>query len=193
MEKILFCLFLLIATLSNSQTFDYTITSNNNYIGDLKVTKTVLNKNTFQIEAVSEVKVKIFIKINLKYNLNCTYKNNELLFSSVTTYVNGKIHSTSKTEKMGDYYTITKNGHSSKYLNKITFSGALLYYREPKGLLNIYSEFDNLEKPIKNTGINNYQIINPKDGHLSEYTYKNGILMSTTNHHILLTFKLTKK
>ena len=115
------------------------------------------------------------------------------MYSSVTTFVNGKIHSTSKTEKIGNYYTITKNGHTSKYLNEIAFSGALLYYREPKGLTNIYSEFDNLEKPIKNIGINEYQITNPKNGYLSEYKYKNGVLVSTTNHHTLLTFKLTKE
>jgi len=135
----------------------------------------------------------LFISIDLKYKLNCTYKNDELLYSSVTTYVNGAIHSTSKTEKNGAYYTLTKNGHPSKYLNKITFSGALLYYHEPKGLTKIFSEFDNLDKPVKSIGINEYQITNPKNGYLSEYTYKNGILESSTNHHTLLTFKLTKK
>ncbi|MFK5981617.1 MAG: hypothetical protein QM499_01795 [Flavobacteriaceae bacterium] len=191
MKKIFF-LFLLFSCIVNSQTLHYKIMSNNSYIGDLKVTKTS-NKDAFQIEVISEVKVKLFISIDLKYKLNCTYKNNELFYSSVTTYVNGKIHSTSKTEKIGDYYSITKNGHSSKFLDKIPFSGALLYYSEPKGLTNIFSEFDNLKKPIKNIGINEYQITNPKNGHLSEYKYKNGVLMSTTNHHTLLTFKLTKE
>ncbi len=191
MKKIFF-LFLLFSSIVNSQTLQYKITSNDSYIGNLKVTKTSIN-NTLQIEVISEVKVKLFISIDLKYKLNCTYKNNELLFSSVTTYVNGKIHSTSETEKIGDYYIITKNGHSSKFLGKIPFSGALLYYREPKRLTNIFSEFDNLKKPIKNIGINEYQITNPKNGHLSEYKYKNGVLVSTTNHHTLLTFKLTKE
>ena len=190
--KNIFFLFLLFSSIVNSQTLHYKITSSGNYIGDLKATKTSVN-NILQIEVISEVKVKLFISIDLKYKLNCTYKNNELLFSSVTTFVNGKIHSTSITEKIGNYYDITKNGHSSKFLDEIPFSGALLYYREPKGLTNIYSEFDNLEKPIKNIGINEYQITNPQNGYLSEFKYKNGILVSTTNHHTLLTFKLTKE
>ncbi len=190
--KIITFLFLLFPIIGNSQTLHYKVTANDNYIGDLKVSKT-LNKDILQIEVISEVKVNLFISINLKYKLNCTYKNDELFFSSVTTYVNGKIHSYSKTEKNGEYYTITNDGHSSKYLNKITFSGALLYYREPKNLTYIYSEFDNINKPIKKTGTTEYQITNPENGHLSEYNYENGILVSTTNHHTLLTFKLTKK
>ena len=190
--KNIIILFLLISSIGNSQTLHYKITSKDSYIGDLKVTK-ILSNNTLQIEVISDIKIKLFISIDFKYKLNCTYKNNELLYGSVTTYVNGKIHSTSKTEKIGEYYTITKDGHSSKYLNKIAFSGALLYYYEPKGLTSIYSEFDNIDKPIKKIGVNEYQITNPKNGHLSEFLYKNGVLVSATNHHTLLTFKLTKK
>jgi len=191
-QKIILIIFLLTVFISNSQSLHYKITSNKSYIGNLKVTKTIKN-DVLQIEALSEVRVKLFIPIGLKYKLSCRYKNNELQYSMVTTFVNGKIHSTSKTEKTGNYYTITKDGHSSKFLNSIAFSGALLYYFEPEGLAKIFSEFDNLEKPIKSIGTNQYQITNPKNGHLSEYKYKDGILESTTNHHTLLTFKLTKQ
>jgi len=166
-------------------------TSKNSYIGNLEVTKN-LNDDLLQIEVISDVKVKLFISIDLKYKLNCTYKNNELFYSSVTTYINGNIHSTSETKKIGDYYTITKNGHSSKYIDKITFSSALLYHQEPKGLTDLYSEFENFNKSIKSIGPHEYQISTPKKGGLSTFSYKNDVLMSLTNHHALLTFKLTK-
>lgn len=175
-----------------SQTFNYTVSANNASIGNLTVTK-VQSENSTEIEVVCDIKIKLFISIDLKYRLNSTYKNNELVFSSVTVYVNGKIHSTSTAEKNGEYYTLTKDGHSSRYLHKITYSGALLYFIEPKGLTNIFSEFSNSNKSIKSIKNNEYQIVNPKNGHLSIYKYKNGILENTIIHHTLLTFSLTKK
>ena len=176
----------------HSQTLQYDIFSNETHIGDLKVVK-ASSKDIVQIEVTSEVHVKLFIEINLTYKLNCTYKNNKLWYSSVTTFVNGKVHSTSKTEKVGNYYTIVKNGHSSKFMDDIDFSGALLYFEEPKGIKQIFSEFDNIYKPINSIGSHEYQIVNPKNDYLSEYQYQNGILKSTTNHHKLLTFTLKLK
>ena len=192
MKQILLSVFLLIVTIvSYSQTLHYKITSNDSYIGKLEVTKSTTN-NLLQIEVLSQVKVNLFIAIDFTYKLNCTYKNNELLFSSVTTYVNGKVHSTTTTEKDGAYYSVTKDEHPLKYLDKIFYSGALLYFTEPKGVTKIFSEFDGISKPITEINKNEYQIRNPKNDHLSEYRYKNGILQSSVNHHRLMTFTLTK-
>lgn len=187
----LFLIIILFYQISNAQINTYKISSNNSSVGNLAVTQTK-NNNLLQIEVISEVNIKVFIKVDIKYKLNCTYKDNELLFSSVTTYINGKLHTTSKTEKSGDYYTITNDGHASKFLHKITYSGALLYFTEPKGISTIYSEFHAIEKSIKPLGNHKYQITNPKNGQLSEYTYQNGILTTTINHHSLMPFTLTK-
>ena len=191
MKNILIVLAVFLSFYCNSQNLNYKISTKNTPVGNLTVTKTE-NDNVLQIEVISEVNIKVFIKVNLKYKLNCTYKNNELLFSSVTTYVNGKLHTTSKTEKNGEYYTITKDGHASKFMHKITYSGALLYFKEPKGVSTIYSEFHAIEKPMKAIGNHEYQITNPKNGLLSEYTYQNGTLETTMNHHSLMSFILTK-
>lgn len=193
MKKILFIFVCtLIGIVGHSQTLQYSIIANDANIGDLKVTKSV-DGNVLQIEIISEVKVKLFISVDLKYRLNCTYQNGELFYSAVTTYVNGKIHSTSRAEKDGAYYTLTKEGHSSKYLKPITFSGALLYFSEPNSRTNLFSEFDDSDKPIKSIGTHEYQITNPENGQMNEYKYKNGVLESTTVHHKLLTFFLKKK
>ncbi len=185
-------LFLILPFLGNSQTLNYEITVNKSAIGNLSVTKKETS-NTLQIEIISQVKLKLYSSIDFKYRLDCTYKDKELIFASVTTYLNGNIHTTNKIEKVGEYYTTTKDGHSSKFLNKITYSGALLYFNEPKEIASIFSEFDLIVKPIKRISNNKYQIKNPQNRHLSEYTYKNGILETSTNHHSLITFTLSKK
>ncbi len=192
LNKLLFVVCMFIVQPVFTQTFTYAISSGKNHIGTLQAIKTVTNDRT-QISVNSKVKVKLFISIDFEYKLNATYKNGQLLFGSVTTYVNGKVHSTSTTEKSNDYYTIEKDGHQSTFFDKITYSGALLYFEEPKGISTLFSEFDTINKPIRLIATGEYQLTNPKNGRLSEYLYKNGILISTTNHHSLMTFTMTKQ
>ncbi|NOY47002.1 MAG: hypothetical protein GXO84_02095 [Chlorobi bacterium] len=191
MRNTLILILIFLSVHCNSQNVNYRITSKETSIGNLSVKK-IEENNTIQIEVVSEVTVRLFITIDFKYKLNCTYKDKELIFSSVITYVNGRVHSTTTTKKDGEYYSITKNNHSSKYLNEINFPAALLYFVEPEGVTKIFSEFDGIAKPIKEIVKNKYQITNPKNGRLSEYLYRNGILESSINHHSLMTFTLTK-
>jgi hypothetical protein len=122
--------------------------------------------------------------------LNCTYKENELLFSSVTTYVNGKVNSTLKTEKQDQFYEVTKNGRSSKYIDNIGMSGALSYYEEPLNMSTIYSDFYGYDKNLELIGPHVYKVTNPKNGQISEYYYEDGILKKAIIHHFLMTFKL---
>jgi hypothetical protein len=190
--KNIIVLFFLLSFVGHSQTLEYSISSKDHPIGKLVVTKTEKN-DVLQIEVTGEFKVHVLVSIDVKYKLNCTYKNQELIYSSVTTYSNGKVHSTSTTDKTGDYYTVTKDGHSSKYIDKITFSGALLYFKEPKGVSSVYSEFDDIDKSINKIGENEYQISNPNNGDFSKSTYKNGVLETSTVHSKFLTFTATKK
>jgi len=191
MRITLLFLFIILSIHCNSQTMNYKITSKETTIGNLSVKRTADN-NTVQIEVLSEIEVKLFITIDIKYKLNSTYKNNELFFSSVTTYVNDKVNSITTTKKNEEYYSVTKDEHSTKYLNEIKISDALLYFVEPKGMTKLFSEFDGISKSIKKIGKNKYQIRNPKNGNVGEYQYKNGILQSSINYHNLMTFSLTK-
>lgn len=189
--KIILFLFLLLTFNGTSRTLNYEITSNGSKIGKLSVTKTTKD-NVTEIEIISEVKVKIFVTVDIKYQLNTTYKDNELFYSSVTTYVNGKVRSTNKAEKDGKYYTLTSNGHSSKYINKITFTSSMLYFEEPKNKSNLFSEFDNFEKSIKKLGDHSYQIIDPNNSHANVYTYLDGIVNTCTIYNTFMNFTLTK-
>ena len=188
--KIIF-LIVLFSNLSIAQTANYKVTSAGIYLGNMTVSKTTTN-NVVDIKIVSDVKVKLFLSIDLKYRLNCTYKNNILIYSSVTTYVNGSKHSSVITEKKGQSYIITEDGHASKYLKSIYYSGALLYFDEPKNQNILYSEFTVYDKIIKSIGQNSYLVTDKNTGHKSTYNYKNGILILATIEHTLMTFKMTK-
>jgi len=184
--------FILLTIKLNAQTLVYDITSKNKQIGQLSISKTQ-EKELIKIEMTSEVNVHLYILIDLKYRLTAYFRNDSLIFSSVTTYVNGKRHSSSTTEKTVENYSLTKDGHLSKLYYQISYSGALLYWKEPINVANVYSEFDDIEKPIKKVGSSKYQLTDPKSGHKNTYYYSNGRLEKATIEHSLMPFTLTKR
>lgn len=192
MKKVLIIIFLLVICIGNAQVLNYDIRSKGNSIGKLTATKTVKDSIT-QIDIVSEVSVRILIKIDVKYKLQCVYRNDDLLFSSITTYVNGKVHSTCKTERTEDHYTITKDGHATKFFNKIDFSNALLYYKAPENQSTVFSEANGIEKQVKQIEANTYNVINPSNKRISQYNYINGVLEKATIHNQFTTLVLKKE
>ena len=189
--KNLLILFLLLSSVVNSQTLKYEITSNKTHIGNMSTTKTEKNGIT-QIEVISNIKVKLLFTVQLKYVINSFYENNELLFSSATAYVNGKLHTSSVTKKEGNHYTVVKDGHTTNYYNKITYSGVMLYFSPPKDVGHVYSEFDNVDNKMKSIGKNEYQMTNSENGYVNDYLYKDNVLQIAKIHQSLLTFVITK-
>lgn len=189
MNKIILLLLLLISYFGFSQTQIYSIYTKNRQLGNLIVERTKKD-SLYQIEINSNVSFRIIMKIELTYKINCTYQDDELLFSSSTTYVNGKINSSLKTEKDGNYYEVTRDGLVTKYEKPIRFSGALSYFKEPVDISNIYSDFYGYNKSIERINDHIYKITNPKNGQVSEYFYENGILTKAIIHHFLMTIRL---
>ncbi len=178
-----------ISTLSFSQSKKYNISSKGSKIGTLVMHETNI-EGTKHIEVVSQMKVKVVMTVSLMYKLNSVFKNGNLHHSSVTTYVNGHVHSTSVTENKGDHYLLTIDGHSTKKFMKIKFSEAMMYLTEPVGHKWIYSEIDDIMKPIKSLGNHVYEITNPKNGHKSKYYYKDGVLDKTNIPESIVPFFL---
>ncbi len=96
----------------------YNISSSGTSIGQIKITKTITD-DVVEITAKSEVKVNLFLSLDVSYSLHTIYKNNELISSTVTTYVNGKEHSKTLTKRFNQYYLITSDDDSKKLCNHI--------------------------------------------------------------------------
>ena len=182
----------MVSFVGNAQTYKYEIVANSHSIGHLTATKTD-SENGFKVEVRSDVKVHLFIKTELSYVLVSNYKNNELVSGKVIVYVNGKVHSTTSLEKTGDFYSLITDDDVSKYYKKILYSSALYYFVEPNNISNMFSEFSNTERTIKALGDDKYEIADPDNGHISKYSYSNGILQNAVIHHTLMTFELNKQ
>ncbi len=185
-------LFLTVTHNGFSQTYNYDILYKNERHGFLKVTYVKEDSNILKVFVRSEVKIKVISNIDFSYTIQSVFQNNELQNSSVVSFVNGKLHSKSKTEKIEDLYLITKDGDKSEFDKKIRYSGSLLYIKEPVNYKEMYSETDGLKKPIKQIQVHNYQIINPKTGKSNNYYYEEGILKKAEINDALLSFKVVK-
>ena len=190
-KKILFLVLLSNCFLGIAQTLNYKIKARNKDIGVLTVER-VTKGNTTTIEAQSDVKIHVFKTIDISYTLKSIYNENELINSSVISYVNGSIHSTCKTTKEGSTYTIQQDGESSDYTEIIDYSGALMYFVEPINKSKVYSEFNSVIKEIKQIGDHTYELHAPEKGLTNTFYYKNGILVKTVNPHHFADFELIK-
>lgn len=167
----------------------YDIISNSFKIGDLYVSKSQ-NGNEIIYQSKSKTEVKLFVKVELSYNLDAIYKNNQLVFSSVSTYLNGKLHTNTTAEKNKNSYILVSNKHQNRLFKTITYSGVKLYFNEPKNITFVFSEFYNGFNPIKKIANNTYLLTNIENGNTSEYYYQKGILKKAIIHHTLMTFSL---
>jgi len=192
MKIILSTLFILNVFFAKAQTLNYAISTSKNQIGHLEVTKKKKG-DLLLVSVESAVKVKLFVEVELNYKLNTIFKNGVLIYSSSTTYVNGKIHESSKIEKKEGYYKLTKNGHESRYLDKIYYTGASLYFSEPKNITHVFSEFEIINQTIKKISTNEYELTNPSNNQVNTYSYTNGVLKSAIIPHSMVTFYITRE
>lgn len=187
----IFTLLLLSFCFCHSQEAQYEIAHKNKKLGTLTVTQTQNDDETI-IQISSFVRVKLILHIDLKYNLISVYKKGVLTSSKVKTYANDKLHSSMIIKKEKDGYHITENGKTSIYNEAICYSGAMLYFYEPKDIYKMFSEIDGYKTTVKKENEHTYQIIHPGKSHGNEYIYENGLLKKTVIHHPLLSFSIIK-
>jgi len=191
MRLLIITLLISLSFLLKAQELKYKISFANSDIGILTVKQTKVGHSTF-IKVTSESEIKFFFTLNIKYNLTCKYTDNTLVSSSVHTYINDKLQHSSVTTKIDDHYKVVKDGEALNINYPINYSEALLFVKIPKHLTSIYSELAAFNKNITQIKDNEYHTINPENGYLSEYIYKNGLLQKAVIHHTLLTVRLTK-
>lgn len=194
MRKSVLIILLFFSVAVFSQKAIYNVYAGNHYLGKMDV---VLDESDstmdVEIESYSRFKL-LFFEVNLKYTLSCIYKNRELIKSMVVTFVNNHIHSTIETSKQqGDQYLILKDEDEIEYNHAISYSGALLYFKEPNEISRLYSEIDGVTKPLEKMGVHEYQIKEPDNGNINEYFYEDEMLKEARIHHTLMTFRLVKQ
>ncbi|QGY46540.1 hypothetical protein GM418_23620 [Maribellus comscasis] len=191
--RILF-LFLLLSSVSAESkeiTSKYTLEMLGSKVGEFSVTQK--NENgKLNIEAITDVKVKLLFSYRVKYVQNTVYEQGVLKHSNVKTYKNGKLNSDMMLKQEKDAYLLVVDGDTTLINDSITYSGSLLYFNEPLGIKQLYKERTAEMLSIALLSAHTYVVKDEKERELNRYIYKNGVLEYAKMRHALGTLELKR-
>ena len=168
----------------NAQTRKYEVVLSGDKIGDLTVTRTVKGAfTTYKLESKSEAKVLFTTKKNYVL-MDVTYKDGKLLSSYCKNEVNDEVDNYASINWDGSKYTVTNEKGKTTYPTAVTYSVISLYYDEPKGITNLFTERIGAAYPLKDLGSGRYEYKIP-NGDKNVYVYKNGELVETERKTII--------
>lgn len=157
------------------QPLHYDIVFNNNPIGRLAVTSTA-TANGVEYRADGLVVLHLLGEKSMKTLILTTYRDNLLTKSSFLDQLNGKTKHDSRVNWEGAAgYRIQVNDELSRLTNRrISYSAASLYYREPVGISEVFSERHGQFCQLRSLGGHSYELTQP-DGRKNRYRYLNGV------------------
>ena len=122
----------------------------------------------------SKVIINIITTYTIQFNSSSSYKYNDLYRANYATKVNGDTQSFSTVKWDGSRY-LGWDGTNNNVITseKITQSIGNLYYKEPVGLTQLFSEKYMAMCPISHVG--EYYTVSFPDGKTTIYKYQNGI------------------
>jgi hypothetical protein len=122
----------------------------------------------------SKVVINIVTTYTIQFNSNTSYKLNDLYRANYATKVNGDTQSFSTVNWDGSKY-MGWDGNNTNVItsDKITQSIGNIYYREPVGLTQLFSEKYMAMCPVTKNG--EYYVVSFPDGKSTTYKYQNGI------------------
>lgn len=184
--------FAALAAAGQSQTYE--IRFGNNPVGLLDVKQEPAGASR-HIRIRSHIQSKLFSR--METDIEVVYQHNILAHSRVTRVQarpNDENRET-RTEKSEKGYTVTRKGARNLFPHaKISFCVSDLYFTEPRGIKEVYSETNGRFLPVKELPGNRYALI-LGEGKQNIYTYAKGRLMLVEVNHALgkAYFRLVEK
>ena len=166
---------LLLGASSNGlQPLHYDIVFNDNPIGRLAVTATATGTGV-RYRADGLVVVHLLGEKSMKTLIISTYRDNTLTESSFLDKLNGKTKHDSRVIREGTGYRIQVNEDLSRLANRrISYSTSSLYYQEPVGMKEVFSERHGQFCRLSPLGNHTYELVQP-DGRKNRYRYVDGV------------------
>jgi hypothetical protein len=169
---------------ANAQTREYDVILSGNKIGELTVTRTIKGAfTTYKLESKSEAKVLFSTKKNYVL-MDVTYKDGMLVSSYCKNEINDEVDNYASINWDGSKYNITNEKRKFTHPTAVNFSVISLYFSEPKGLKQLFTERIGEVYPLTDLGSGRYEYKIP-NGDKNVYIYKNGELVETERKTII--------
>ncbi len=171
--SLLFLLFNLLVCTAQKHVYDIVLFGNK--IGQTVVERIDKGNGVMEYKLNSQSKVNaLFVKKTSEMDYDIMYRNGQL-FSSYVKNVKDGVTEISDVLWQGTQYLITKGAEMLHLSNPIDFSSIHLYWTEPKGKSDIFSERLGEYCHFTKTGEGEY-VCKLADGVSNIYRYKNGVL-----------------
>lgn len=169
---------------ANAQTRIYEVVLSGNKIGELTATKTVKGAfTTYKLESKSEAKVLFSTKKNYVL-MDVTYKDGILVSSYCKNEINDEVDNYASINWDGSKYNITNEKKKFTHPTEVKYSVISLYFSEPKGMKQLFTERIGEVYPLTDLGSGRYEYKIP-NGDKNVYVYKNGELVETERKTII--------
>ncbi|MEZ4771975.1 MAG: DUF6134 family protein [Bacteroidia bacterium] len=146
----------------------------------------------YQTKSLLEVNL-LVKRVKMEVENKIHYHAGQFISARSQVVVNGEQNSSSIIEWAGDHYTIQIDGGEKTTLKSpIFYSGSRLYFDEPKGIQNAFSESSGVFMPVNALGAGAYQVTDPRNDRKMIYYYENGVQTKVSIKHPLLTVYLIR-
>jgi len=164
------------ANVPNFSSLKYDVEIQDKYVGWMTCLKNTNPSQPAEINFIidSKVNVNVITEYDIQFKLGSVYKNGSLINSNYFTKVNGDTQSLSSVKWDGtQYWGWDGKKKTSLGSDKIMQSISNLYYKEPVGLTQLFSEKYLAFCPITKSG--EYYTVSFPDGKSTVYKFQNGI------------------
>jgi hypothetical protein len=161
---------------SDAQTYVYETRALGIHAGDMEITKRVSgNLEYYTITSKNSINY-VLGRIDVEHKTSVIYKDGVLQESFLRTDKNGEVEQFCSVSYDGQTYKIQTEKEKLSLASPITASVVTLYFKEPVGLTEIFSEAFGRMVPVTEIKPHKYSIKLP-DGKKNTYTYEKGILV----------------
>jgi hypothetical protein len=167
-------------------------------VGDIYATRSgEETQQTYDVE--TKMQVKILVKQDISYSSKAVFSGGILQNSIARSYINQKLHHSVTTTWKGSLYEILvtkkekeKEKDTDVLKRKVSYSGTMLYFKEPVAVGRIYSEMSGQDNLLQKTGEHEYTLTDVKTNKKNKYWYRNGVLDHAFINHTLIDLELRK-
>jgi hypothetical protein len=175
----------------SAQQINYDVYLNEKQVGSLSAKRSTKDELiNYWIE--SDVNFRFIFKMNMNYTFETVFQNDMLIRAFTKNVVNDDEKSSSKVTWNGKFYQMeVKNEQTVLKNTRITYSMAMLYFREPRNVSQVFSERYARFLAIKPLKEHYYELTMP-DGKKNFYSYANGLCQLVEVQHTVgkISFKI---
>ena len=146
------------------------------------------------IRVYTDLRVELLFSVHLIFDLRATYHHGHLFRARSRVIKNGKPHSRASFWHEDEQRMATLEGDTLELdTSSISYSSALLYVQEPKGLDLLYSEVNATFNPVCYSEGGCYEVRLPYNNQSNEYCYENGEMISGELGHWLAPIQIRRR